>query len=76
MVDTFLRDAVVTHRTGVPRSTRYEMIERGAFPRPIKLSPRLVVWSEAEIAEWQAARIAERGAALAAERPNSKGSEG
>jgi prophage regulatory protein len=60
-IDTFLRDAQVTATTGIPRSTRYELIEKGAFPRPIRLSPRIVAWSASEIAEWQRKRIEERG---------------
>jgi len=58
--DTFLRDREVTAKTGIPRSTRYELIEKDRFPRPIRLSPRIVAWSAAEIAAWQAERIAER----------------
>lgn len=60
MVDTFLRDADVTRVTGIPRSTRYEMIERGEFPKPIKLSARIVAWSAAELAEWQRQHIEAR----------------
>jgi prophage regulatory protein len=63
MVDTFLRDADVTRITGIPRSTRYEMIERGYFPKPIKLSERIVAWSSVEIEKWQRARMAERDSA-------------
>ncbi len=63
MPDTFLRDAEVTRTTGIPRSTRYEMIERDAFPKPIKLSARIVAWSAAEIAEWQRQRIEDRDGA-------------
>jgi prophage regulatory protein len=58
--DTFLRDRQVTEVTGVPRSTLYEMIDRGEFPRPIRLSPRIVAWSAREIADWQRKRVAER----------------
>jgi prophage regulatory protein len=54
--DTFLRDDDVTKVTGVPRSTRYAMIARGDFPRPVHLSQR----STAEISAWQQARVAER----------------
>ncbi len=60
MVDNFLRDRDVSRVTGIPRSTRYEMIERGEFPKPIRLSVRIVAWSAAEIADWQQRRIAER----------------
>lgn len=58
--DQFLRDRDVTRATGIPRSTRYEMIDRGEFPTPIKLSKRIVAWSAAEVAEWQRERIAAR----------------
>lgn len=58
--DTFLRDPQVTAVTGIPRSTRYELIEKGEFPRPIRLSPRIVAWSGREIAAWQRKRIADR----------------
>jgi prophage regulatory protein len=58
--DTFLRDRQVTAATGIPRSTRYELIDKGEFPRPIRLSSRTVAWSAAEIAEWQQQRITER----------------
>ena len=58
--DVFLRDREVTRVTGIPRSTRYELIEAGKFPKPIKLTERIVAWSAVEIAKWQESRIAER----------------
>jgi prophage regulatory protein len=58
--DEFLRDADVTRVTGIPRSSRYRMIESGQFPKPIKLAARSVGWSAAEIEKWQRDRIAER----------------
>ena len=65
--DTFLRDREVTQVTGVPRSTRYELIEAGAFPKPIRiLAKRIVVWSAAEISEWQRNQIAGRDTGEAA----------
>jgi prophage regulatory protein len=67
--DTFLRDGLVTEITGVPRSTRYEMIAKGEFPRPIRLSPRIVAWSAAEIAAWQRKRMEERDSGSAPEAP-------
>ena len=56
----FLRRRAVEAMTGLPRSTIYELMDRGEFPRPVRLSPRLVGWIELEVADWQAARIAER----------------
>jgi prophage regulatory protein len=58
--DVFLRDREVTARTGIPRSTRYELIDKGEFPKGIKLSPRIVAWSLAEVAQWQREQIAKR----------------
>jgi prophage regulatory protein len=60
MSDVFLRAEEVTRVTGIPRATRYELIAKGAFPKPIKLSQRMVAWSAAEISEWMQARIAAR----------------
>jgi prophage regulatory protein len=60
MTDTFLRCTAVVAVTGIPRSTLYELIKRGLFPRPIKLSERMAAWSSNEISDWQQRRIAAR----------------
>lgn len=59
-VQNFLRRREVCERTGLKTSTLYEMMQDGRFPRPIRISKRLVVWPESEVAAWQAGRIAER----------------
>jgi prophage regulatory protein len=59
----FLRRKEVIRVTGVPASTLYELIGRGDFPRPVRLTPRLVGWDAEEILHWQKARIAARDAA-------------
>mgnify|MGYP001827885958 CR=1 FL=1 len=51
--------AEVLDRTGLSRSTIYNYINAGLFPRPRKLGPRRVGWLEREIEAW----IAERPAA-------------
>ncbi|MCC7253179.1 AlpA family transcriptional regulator [Hyphomicrobium sp.] len=51
----------VEYRTGLPRSTLYEMIKAGLFPRPVQLTPRLSAFVESEVDEWIAQRIATRG---------------
>jgi len=56
----FLRRRDVCDLTGLKTSTLYEMIQRGTFPAPVRISKRLVCWPENEVAAWQAARIAER----------------
>lgn len=47
-------------RTGLKKSTIYERVATGDFPRPISLGSRAVGWIESDIEEWIDARIAER----------------
>lgn len=61
MSEQFLREGDVKRLTGVSKSTRYEWIAKGEFPKPYKLSQRIAVWSSDEIAEWQAQQKARRG---------------
>jgi prophage regulatory protein len=63
MTERFLRRDEVTQISGLPVSTIYEMMGRGAFPKNFRISPRLCARRETEIAKWQKARIAERDAA-------------
>jgi prophage regulatory protein len=56
----FLRRRAVEARTGLPRSSIYDRIAAGEFPKPVPLGGRSVGWLESEIVEWQKARIAER----------------
>jgi prophage regulatory protein len=55
-----LRIGQLREVTGYARSSIYEMIAAGEFPRPIPLGPRVVGWLADEVAIWQAKRIAER----------------
>lgn len=57
-MQTILRRNDVERLTGLPRSTIYDRISKGTFPKPIKLSERSVGWLETEIANWQEERIA------------------
>lgn len=59
----FLRRAEVQSMCGLPTSSLYELMERGEFPKPIKLSARTVAWLESDIRDWQEAKIAQREAA-------------
>jgi prophage regulatory protein len=66
-VDTFLRVPDVLAAAGVSRSTLYEMMDSGKFPKPVKPNDdRAVRWLASEIADWQKARIAARDNAVAA----------
>lgn len=53
----------VIERTSLSRSTIYEMMAQGRFPRPVKLNLRSNGWVESEINDWLDSRVAEREAA-------------
>jgi len=56
---TILRRPQVEARTGLSRSSLYEMIRRGTFPAPIRLGgARAVGWVEDEISSWCEQQIA------------------
>jgi prophage regulatory protein len=58
-----LRRPQVEAKTGYSTSTLYEMMSRGAFPRPIPLGPtRSVGWIESEVEAHLEALIRERDA--------------
>src|SRR5262245_17953801 len=58
-----LRLREVREKTGLSTSTVYTLMNSGAFPRQIKLSPTSVGWIEAEIDNWSLAAVAARDAA-------------
>lgn len=61
MVQNILRRRKVEEATGLSRSSIYEEMAEGRFPKPVKIGAgRAVGWLESEIAAWQRARIAER----------------
>jgi prophage regulatory protein len=55
-----LRRRTVEAVTSLPRSTLYEMIAKGKFPKPVELSAGRVAWVAAEVDQWVEARIAAR----------------
>ena len=56
MTDKHLRRPAVQELTGLSRSTIYDLMAKGAFPRPIKLTAKAVAWRESAIADWLAGR--------------------
>jgi prophage regulatory protein len=62
VLQNILRRTDVERLTGLPRSTIYDRMARGEFPKPIKLSAKSVGWLESEVAAWQQARIDAREA--------------
>ena len=55
------RRPAVEAKTGLSRSTIYEKIKDGTFPKPVKLGPRAVGWFDSEIDAWLEERLAQRG---------------
>ncbi len=53
----------VKKMTGLSRSTIYAYIDKGLFPRQVKLGERCVAWIEDEVVAWLDARITARDAA-------------
>lgn len=60
MVKRILRFKAVREASGLPKSSIYELIESGDFPKPIPLGKRSVGWIEDEFVAWQEGRIALR----------------
>ena len=54
---SILRRRQVEARTGLARSTIYQYIKDGAFPRPVQLGLRAVGWLESEVSAWIAGRV-------------------
>ena len=51
-----LRRGEVERRLGVSRSWIYAAMDRGEFPRPIKIGPQAVRWRIADLKQWEASR--------------------
>ena len=58
MAYKLLRRPEVEVRTGLSRSTIYDWMNRGEFPKPVKLGTRLVAWRESDISAWLESREA------------------
>lgn len=59
-----IRRGEVLRLVGFSKSTLYERIAAGDFPRPVRVAPRCVAWVEADVLEWIEARV--RGSGLVA----------
>ena len=62
----FLRLTEVRSRVPYSRSTIYQLIAEGKFPKPISLGARAVAWLESDIDEWIAQRIGKSRAEVSA----------
>jgi prophage regulatory protein len=63
MLQRILRRPEVEAATGLKRSSIYEQMAEGTFPKSVPLSDKAVGWLESEIVAWQKDRIAKRDAA-------------
>jgi len=55
-----LREAELPALDGLRKTQRAELIRRGLYPAPVRISDRRKVWLAHEIANWQQARISAR----------------
>lgn len=53
-----LRRPEVERKTGLKKSTLYELMGKNLFPRPIKIGARAVCWLEGEIDAWIQQQVA------------------
>ncbi|EQD33414.1 Prophage CP4-57 regulatory, partial [mine drainage metagenome] len=60
MSTRLLRRDEVEHQTGLRRSTLYDAIRAGTFPRPVPLTATARAWRSDEVEAWIAAKIAAR----------------
>lgn len=56
-----LKLKTVMEVTGLGRSTLYNYINQGQFPRPVLLGERSVAWVESEVEDWIQNQIRRRG---------------
>lgn len=58
-----LRLPAVLRRTGIGRTTLWDLIRKQKFPTPIKLGSKSIGFVESEVDEWIVAKIEERNSA-------------
>jgi prophage regulatory protein len=54
--DGIFRRSEVDELTGLSDNTRRRMIERGDFPAPIQIAPRVIGWRRSDIRAWLESR--------------------
>ena len=55
--DRLIRLPEVENLIGCKKSTVYTMVKEGTFPKPIRLSSRMVAWPETAVLQWMQDRI-------------------
>jgi prophage regulatory protein len=54
-----IRIGAVKDKLGISRSSIYQRISQGSFPKQVRLGPHSVGWVENEVEAWLADRISE-----------------
>lgn len=65
----FLTLKAVMTKTSLGRTTLYNLMADGRFPKSIKVSARKVAWDEKEVEDWMQERLQERDGRLATQSP-------
>ncbi|ARD39198.1 AlpA family transcriptional regulator [Edwardsiella ictaluri] len=56
----FIRMREVIQRTGLSKSSIYDLMDKCLFPKTVRLGGRSVAFVESEIDEWMNSRVASR----------------
>ena len=56
--DRLIRLPDVENVTGCKKSTLYALMAKNEFPKPLRLSTRMVAWPESAVLQWVQDRIA------------------
>ncbi len=60
MPEALLKREEVQRRTSLGRSKLFDLVAKGDFPKPVRLSPGRVAWVQSEIDAWILQRADER----------------
>ena len=72
MTERLIRRPEVERIVGLSRSSIYDMMASGKFPKQIRIGARAVGWRESQIQKWVALRIAASLSNLACKSPVSR----
>jgi prophage regulatory protein len=56
-MSVLLRSPEVERRTGLSKASIYNLIRKGEFPKPVKISERAIGWVEEEIERYVEGKI-------------------
>jgi prophage regulatory protein len=53
----FIRMRALTQRIPVAKSTIWDWVQKGTFPRPVKLSDSVTAWTLSDVERWEASKL-------------------